>query len=206
MDDLRVEDSVQVDYRTLSDFGMTDVQTDPELMASYDKMLKKAVDTSTQMTKGELPDDVVEMVSRQAAEKAAAQGIGMGQAARSTTLRDLGMHSLQMSQAGLASSVEIGKLVETTRQFNETQTLKNREFLNQTRQLDIGEAELEQKRKMFNEEQGLALDELYLNLQQFSSELAFKYASYELKGDISKYSDYAGVELNALLESIEGVI
>lgn len=69
-----------------------------------DEINKNISGNIASMTRGELPTDVANLISRKAAEGAVAGGYGGSGMHRNMEARDLGLTSLQMTQQGLSSA------------------------------------------------------------------------------------------------------
>jgi len=66
--------------------------------------LKKQSELISSQLRGELPDDVVNSIIRNSAERSVAGGFGGSQVSKNLTARDLGLSSLNISQQGFANA------------------------------------------------------------------------------------------------------
>lgn len=73
---------------------------------NYDKLILKSSDLIDSGLSGEIPDDVVNQVRRNAAEKSTAGGYGDSGAARNLTARDLGVTSYDITQRALDRALQ----------------------------------------------------------------------------------------------------
>lgn len=68
-------------------------------------------------------------------------------------------------------------------QFNQSVDEAEKNFLLATRAADLSEAQFEQARKEFDTKIGLAINEQIIQLNNFASELQYKYAATEMRGN-----------------------
>ena len=76
---------------------------------------------------GEIPDDVVAELERQAAEQSLGAGF-QGEAATNLVARDLGLTSLDIQQQGIANALSFGELETSRQQFEQETELALAEF------------------------------------------------------------------------------
>lgn len=118
--------------------------------------LGEAFEVSREMLTGELPEDVREQIERTTAEKAVQGGLGIGQAARGLTARDIGRTSLDIIQQGLGNVAALTTLQqkydvlkEEMRQFDDEYVRQFRETDISTERTQLAAAELVAKNQQF---------------------------------------------------------
>jgi hypothetical protein len=112
-------------------------------------MLTVAGKTATNMAAGILDPETTKQISKISAEKALKGGLGIGQAARNLTVRDLGLTQLDVQTKGVELATNLGNL-----QMDFAN--KKASFLKDMRQLDLGAAELRMKSLQLDREEDRA--------------------------------------------------
>ena len=198
--------AIDVEYKEPEEFGLTQFgNSNDEILGDYDQVLKSAVQTAGELTSGKIPQDVQDQVSQIAAEKSLKQGIGMGSAARNMELRDMGLTSMQATQAGLQATEGIGRLVETRREFDKSYDLNISTFQNQVRGLDLNQEELNLEKDMFNAKQTLLVNKMLTDMAMFSADLVYKYTAGPLEGDTS-YAEPSVDSLEQMMRDLEALL
>lgn len=140
------DDVVKPMYSSLRDEVLQD---HPALKTggSVDSLLAKASAVTEDMLAGKLPSDVQKEIMRISAEKSAKAGTGATSGmSRNLVARDLGLTSLQMTQAGLEAAPTIAQSMQQL-------SLDRLNFLQQVRQLDLSAAELQEQTRRFDVEE-----------------------------------------------------
>jgi hypothetical protein len=94
--------------------------------------------------RGEVPDDVVNLLKRQSAERVQMQGLGTGAMARNISARDLGLTSMDMIQRGVQTEAAVsegfGRLSEArdaVRRFDDTFQQQGQQLLDNARKTTL---------------------------------------------------------------------
>jgi len=105
-----------------------------------EELLGQAKQAASQMITGEIPEDVVEQIETISAEKGIAAGLGMGQAARKLTARDIGMTSFDISSRGLSLAADLSETNLRFEALKEQRYEFNRKLEQSMRESDVQEA------------------------------------------------------------------
>jgi hypothetical protein len=105
-----------------------------------EELLGQAKQAASQMITGEIPEDVVEQIETISAEKGIAAGLGMGQAARKLTARDIGMTSFDISSRGLSLAADLSDTNLRFEALKEQRYEFNRKLEQSMRESDVQEA------------------------------------------------------------------
>ena len=95
-----------------------------------DPLLQQAIEVASEQLSGEIPSDVADVIERITSERGIQSGLGLGQASRNLTVRDLGLTSLDIQNSGLDSASILGQITQA-RRLAEAQINSNREQFNE---------------------------------------------------------------------------
>ena len=134
--------------------------------------LGEAITTSQSFARGEIPEDLRAQVEQSSAERSLQSGIGLGQAGRNLTARDIGRTSVDLAQQGIeniaalsAQQFQFDSLKEEMRQADDKFAAVMRESDINTERVQLAAAEVVSNNQRFM--QGLINNLIIINIMFF---------------------------------------
>lgn len=185
---------------------------DPEMVGIYKDLVGQVSELASQEMSGEIPQDVQDSIVKAAAYRGMIAGLGPdSQATRYLTTKDLGLTSLQMSEAGytkaqgaLSNIDAFNRFMESRRQFDQNFSIAIQEHMDNVRRTDLSVAQLIEEHRQFDITANLKINEIIANTTLAGLQLQYNYNANPMEG--IELPDSALADIENLISDLEGML